>query len=422
MFDDAKFQIDFVNELSFNRYGGTEDELRAAKLIQSKIEALGGKSELFEFEVPAYSVTEAKFEILTPYRKEITVNGVGCTGSTPEGGLTAPFCYVEGGDEVDCLKADVKGKIVLINGTGYVAYKRLLDMGAAGFVVFSGAFNDDESRTDLDRRQLRDFLTEEGTIPGVCMRCADAIHLMENPPETVKMTLKGESFPNISRDVVAEIVGSERPDEWLVMTAHYDSTIFGCGAWDNATGAANILEMYRYYLENRPGRSIRFIWCGSEEQGLLGSTAWAEAHPDEVAKTIFCMNFDMTGPTVGRNLTLVTGGDDLKYYLHGVARTLGYTTRWQDASVHSSDSVPFCYRGVPAVGIARDGQATGHNRNDVPWPLSGEKLKEATDFAKAVAAPVLSGYQPPFERKMPPDMMEKLENYLRRGKPKEEKK
>lgn len=422
MFDDAKFQMDFLKELSFNRYGGTEDEARAAALIQSKIAALGGESSLFEFTVPAYTLEKAVFEIRTPYRKEITVTGVGRTGSTPEGGITAPFVYVEGGEEGDFLRHDVRGKIVMLNGTGYAQYKRLLDGGALGFVVYSGAFNDDESRTDLDRRQLRTVLTDEGVIPGVCMRCADAIAMMENPPETVFMEVRGSSIDHPSRNVVAEIEGSEKPDEWVVMTAHYDSTIFGLGAWDNASGSANILEMYRYYLENRPKRSIRFIWCGSEEQGLLGSTAWAEANGDKVEKTVFCMNFDMTGPRLGRNLTIITGGEDLRNYVHSTARVAGYTSRFQDSSVHSSDSVPFCYRGVPAVGIARDGQAAGHSRHDIPSPLSGEKLKEATDFAKRIAEPVLNGVQPPFERKMPPEMMEKLENYLGRGKPKDEKK
>lgn len=78
----------------------------------------------------------AKFEILEPYYREITVTGVGRTGSTPEGGLEADFAYVESAGEADCL--DIAGKIVLVNGTGYAAYKRLLDKGAAGFVVFSG--------------------------------------------------------------------------------------------------------------------------------------------------------------------------------------------------------------------------------------------------------------------------------------------
>lgn len=136
MFDDAKFQMDFVNKLSFNRYGGTEDEARAAALIQSEIGALGGKSELFEFQVPAYEVKRAKFEILEPYYREITVTGVGRTGSTPEGGLEADFAYVESAGEADCLDIARKDR----SGERH-RLRRLqaaLDKGAAGFVVFSG--------------------------------------------------------------------------------------------------------------------------------------------------------------------------------------------------------------------------------------------------------------------------------------------
>lgn len=250
----------------------------------------------------------------------------------------------------------------------------------------------------------------------MCMRCADAIRMMENPPKRVRMTLEGSSFDNTSRCVTAYIKGSKYPDEILLMTAHYDSTIFGCGAWDNATGSANILEMYRYYLENPPARSIRFLWCGSEEQGLLGSTAYAEAHPEEVEKFVVCMNFDMTGPRIGSNLTLLTGDDELRQFVKLAAREAGYTSKFQNA-VHSSDSAPFCLRGVPGIGFARDGQATGHNRNDIPWPLCGEKLKEATDFAKLLADRIHASVLVPFKRNMPDDMKKELERYFLRGRP-----
>jgi hypothetical protein len=68
----AEFQMDFLNRLSFNRFGGTDDEKRAAELILSEIEALGGKGELFEFSIPGYSISKASFTVLEPYEEEIT--------------------------------------------------------------------------------------------------------------------------------------------------------------------------------------------------------------------------------------------------------------------------------------------------------------------------------------------------------------
>ena len=300
----GQYQIDFLNKIAFNRYGGTSDELRAANIIADEIRALGGEPAIEEFEVEAFKMEKATFAVTKPYYKEITVEGVGRSGSTGDAGITAPFVYVENADEI--ALRDVKGKIIMVNNTGYETYKRMVNSGAVGFVVFSGAFNDAEERSDIDKRMLRPLITENGTIPGVCLRCAEAIKLVQDGAEEVTMTVKQENCRNVSRNVTAFIEGTDFPEEEILFTAHYDSTIYGNGAWDNASGSANILEMYKYYKANPPRRSMRFIWCGSEEQGLLGSRAYAEAHPEEVEKFVLCMNFDMTGTTLGYGLTLIT--------------------------------------------------------------------------------------------------------------------
>ncbi len=414
----GQYQFEFLEKIAFNRYGGTDDELRAANIIADEIRALGGEAVIEDFEVEAFKMERAEFEVTSPYNKKITAEGVGRSGSTPEEGITAPFVYVENADEI--ALRDVKGKIILVNNTGYETYKRMVNSGAVGFVIFSGHFNDDEDRSDIDKRMLRPLITENGTIPGVCVRCAEAIELVQKGASEVKMTVIQENCKNTSRNVTAFIKGTQFPEEEILLTAHYDSTIYGNGAWDNASGSANIMEMFRYYMANPPKRSMRFIWCGSEEQGLLGSKAYAEAHPEEVEKFRLCMNFDMTGTTLGYGLTLITGDQTLRDYAESSAKEIGYTTRWQ-MGVHSSDSAPFAKLGVPAIGIARDGQAGGHSRWDIVPPLSADTLERATDFAKHILDKAANAEIFPIERKMPDDMMEKLENYFRYGKKVEKK-
>ncbi len=414
----GQYQLDFLNKIAFNRYGGTDDELRAANIIADEVRALGGEPVIEDFEVEAFKMEKATFAVTKPYYKEITVEGVGRSGSTADEGITAPFVYVENADEI--ALRDVKGKIIMVNNTGYETYKRMVNSGAVGFAVFSGAFNDAEERSDIDKRMLRPLITENGTIPGVCMRCAEAIKLVQEGATEVTMTVKQENVKNTSRNVTAFIKGTDFPEEEILFTAHYDSTIYGNGAWDNASGSANILEMFKYYKANPPRRSMRFIWCGSEEQGLLGSKAYAEAHPEEVEKFVLCINFDMTGTTLGYGLTLITGDQSLRDYAESSAREIGYTTRWV-MGVHSSDSAPFAKLGVPAIGIARDGQAGGHSRWDIVWPLSGDTLERATDYAKHIIDKAANSEIFPIERKMPDDMKEKLENYFRYGKKVEKK-
>ena len=68
-----------------------------------------------------------------------------------------------------------------------------------------------------------------------------------------------------------------QPQEMMVFTAHLDhlgrmgAETYIAGASDNASGSAMLLDLYKYYIENRPEQEVRFIWFGGEEAGLVGS-------------------------------------------------------------------------------------------------------------------------------------------------------
>ncbi len=59
---------------------------------------------------------------------------------------------------------------------------------------------------------------------------------------------------------------------------------YSTGVYDNGAGSVINLEAYRYFLENKPNRNLIFIWCGSEERGLLGSKAYVKKHEEELKK------------------------------------------------------------------------------------------------------------------------------------------
>ncbi|HEX2715463.1 MAG TPA: M20/M25/M40 family metallo-hydrolase [Candidatus Acidoferrales bacterium] len=87
-------------------------------------------------------------------------------------------------------------------------------------------------------------------------------------------------------NTVAEIPGSEKPEEVVILGAHLDSWDLGTGATDNGTGSMAVLEAARALqkLSPRPKRTIRFILFSGEEQGLNGSRAYVKAHEAELAK------------------------------------------------------------------------------------------------------------------------------------------
>ena len=103
-------------------------------------------------------------------------------------------------------------------------------------------------------------------------------------------------------NVIADILGRDRPDEWVIVGAHLDSWDFGAGAQDNATGVAMVLEAARAIaaLKQPPRRSIRFALWGGEEQGQLGSAAYALAHASDLVRVVAVLNTDAgTGRVIG---------------------------------------------------------------------------------------------------------------------------
>ncbi len=111
-------------------------------------------------------------------------------------------------------------------------------------------------------------------------------------------------------NVIAEIPGTEKPDEVVIVGGHLDSWDGATGATDNGTGVATTLEAARLLEKSgvRPRRTIRFMLWGGEEEGLLGSHAYVQKHKDEMARisavlvhdggTNYCSGITATPPMV----------------------------------------------------------------------------------------------------------------------------
>ncbi len=112
--------------------------------------------------------------------------------------------------------------------------------------------------------------------------------------------------------VRARIVGSERPDEIVVLGAHYDSTnqMFfvteAPGADDDASGSSNLLEIFRILLTgDQPKRTVEFLWYAAEEVGLVGSAEIATSYRNANKNVVGAMQLDMTLHPGAGELTLV---------------------------------------------------------------------------------------------------------------------
>jgi Zn-dependent M28 family amino/carboxypeptidase len=170
-----------------------------------------------------------------------------------------------------------------------------------------------------------------------------------------------------SKNVIAKITGTKRPDEYIIYTAHWDHFGIGKpdasgdsiynGASDNASGTASILEIARAFksMKNKPERSIIFLSVTAEEQGLLGSAYYAQHPIYPLDKTVANINIDVIN-NWGRTRDIgITGAgqSDLEDYLRQevskAGRYIGPESHPEAGHYFRSDHFNFAKVGVPAL-------------------------------------------------------------------------
>lgn len=176
----------------------------------------------------------------------------------------------------------------------------LEDAGAAGIV---------SSYWSKEYGSNKIFGTTTKNIPHVDLSLEDygmvyRLALSGNTPElNIVAESKGKGMvPTLN--TVATIKGTEKPEEYVILSAHLDSWDGGTGATDNGTGTITMMEVARILKEvyPNPKRTIIIGHWGSEEQGLNGSRGFVEDHPEIIKNTQVALNQDNgTGRVVSIN-------------------------------------------------------------------------------------------------------------------------
>ncbi len=330
--------------------------------------------------------------------------------------------YMDDALEIDFAGiGDLSDTAVLLNGIwDEETFKRLVEHKAAAFLVVQGKYYFSAEEASLYARELRPHLIRNGKIPGFLITASDAMALVQQETETIRLTLKQQDVERESQNVLAVIPGTWDTEEEIVLTAHYDSVPVGTGSWDNATGAAALLGIYRYFAAHPPKRTLRFLWCGSEELGLLGSKAYVEQNESRLEQIKFCFNFDMCGTALGANRIMMTGNKELETFVDQYLKLTGYSARTRQG-VHSSDSAPFCDKGIPALGLGRGtGTAEIHTIHDLIPTVSDKALRKNVDFAVRMIGDMANAAVLPIKREIPEDRKKELDKYFHRKKDKAE--
>ena len=255
--------------------------------------------------VPHWVRGEESLEMLTPVPRKLQMLGLGNSVSTPAEGIAADAIVVRSFAELDRLGEQVRGKIVVYNAP-YVNYgatvqyrlqgaSRAAHYGAVAALVRSitpvslqtphtGAMNYDPNQPKIP-------------VAAVTIEVAEFLQRMNDRGDHPRLLLKMEAkfLPDAeSANVIAEIKGSEKPDEIVLISGHFDSWDVGQGAHDDGGGCIVAWETVRLLKELRlkPRRTIRVVLWTNEENGLRGGNAYRDAHRAEIPKHVLAIESD----------------------------------------------------------------------------------------------------------------------------------
>ncbi|MBR3076896.1 MAG: M28 family peptidase [Oscillospiraceae bacterium] len=392
-------------ETDYVHRSGTPEELRAAEYLKARCEELGVPARLEAFPVAMAEIEEAR---VLADGKEIPCKGFFCCGS---GTVEGELYYMPAQDPVSI--AGAKDKIVLMDGSGvgFFGYQDLMKAGAKGILFQYG--NVHYPIDDIDERDLRAAVVgEERKVLCAMIHTASAVELLRSETKRVQITIRQREWEGASHNVVAELPGKK--DEWIVLTAHYDTTALSHGSYDNMSGCVGILGVLDALKDETLNYGLRLVFCGSEERGLLGSKAWVRDHEAELEKTVLNINLDMIGTWLGKFIAKVSAEEKLAGYLGYMGAELGFPVEAK-IGVYSSDSTPFADKGVPALSFARiagGNAAPIHCRYDLPEVLSMAQMEKDIAFIAAFTRRMANSAVCPVSREIPEKVKTELDEYL----------
>lgn len=392
-------------DTAYVRMGGTAEEKQVAEYIKGVCADFGGKAYFEEFEVDMATVKRAELYI---DGKQIPCRGYMNCGS---GEIESELYYLC--EDSKRALADCRGKIVMIDGyLGYWKYQDMLDNGAIGFITYDGNVN--YADRNIDARELRSYVSQGRKILGVNINAKDAVEIINKNKKMAKIVIDQDEYKGTSQNVLLDLPGES--DEMITFTAHYDSTSLSQGAYDNMSGCVGLLSMAEYFTKHPHKRTLRFIWCGSEERGLLGSKAYCAAHEEELSKVVLSINIDMIGCIMGNLCSICTAEQKLCDYLSYLGDEIGISVSPKQ-EIHSSDSTPFADKGIPTASFVRrapQNTATIHNSYDTKKLIKTDNMQKDIAFITAFAERMANAVYCPVSRTIPDNMKEKLDKYLLR--------
>ena len=289
-----------------NRLSGSQNLERAIEWAISEMKRDGLDNVRAEkVMVPHWVRGEESLEMLAPVPRKLQMLGLGNSVGTPAEGITAEVVVVRSFEELDRLGEQVRGKIVVYNAPyanygATVAYRwggasRAARYGAVAALVRSIT----PVSLQTPHTGAMGYDADKPKIPtaAVTIEVAEFLQRMNDRGDHPRLRLKMEAkfLPDAeSANVIAELKGSEKPDEIVLIGGHFDSWDVGQGAHDDGGGCIVAWETVRLLKELglKPRRTIRVVLYTNEENGLRGGNAYRDTYKADAAKHILAIESD----------------------------------------------------------------------------------------------------------------------------------
>jgi Iap family predicted aminopeptidase len=416
-----------------HRFGGSASEKQGAAFLKRKMESYGLENvRITEFKMAGWERGSAALSLVEPVQRDFSCVSL---PYCPAADLTAEVLDVGEGELADFerLGDAVRGKVVIsaaeTNKPGERKshrtdkYNWAVERGAVGYIYINqnpGMLRITGSITG--RNPSGDTAADrEAPIPavGVSWEAGSTIlRLLERSDGVGKVHLKLENrtFESTSQNVIGEIVGTEHPDEIVLMGGHYDGHDISQAAGDDGAGTVTGIEAARVLVPHKDKikRTIRVICFGSEEIGLLG--AWDYAKHTDPDSYRFVLNLDGAGRGQGgqEQITL-SGWPELVTWFENFATAHHYPFTVQDQLNSHSDHYPFAVRGIPNGTLnAKDstagmiGRGWGHTEADTFDKIHLRGLQMSAALVARIMFAVANAEDWPVERMSEDEVRELL--------------
>ena len=351
--------------------------------------------------VPRWVRGNESVELLSPRRRKLPMLGLGGSVGTPPGGITADVLVVTGFNDLKNRVAEAKGRIVLFN-VPFTEYRETVIVRTQGAVhaARAGALASlirSVGPFSMQTPHTGGMSYADGVkkIPHAALSLEDANMLSRmaarGEPIRVRLKLEAHTLPDgISRNVIAEIPGREKPEEIVIVSGHIDSWDVGQGAMDDGGGCLAAWEAARlmFQLGLRPKRTVRVVLWTNEENGIRGAMSYAKRHEAALAKHTLAIESD-SGVFQPSGFGFLASGRGMEI-IRGVGRLL-------DPS--GSGNIAKGCRGADVLKLVRGGVPVMHlevDREKYFWfhhtdADTIDKLNPA-EFNRCVAAMAVMAY------------------------------